>query len=326
MKISIIIPVYNVKDYIKRCLQSVINQDYDDLEIILVDDASPDNSIDIAHNTTNGCKRKNQFKIITHNQNRGLSAARNTGIEFATGDYIYFLDSDDELNDRQSISILAKNAAKTKADIIIGNYTGIKKELCYESKYNKACFLTGENLITAFVKGDIPITAWNKLISNRFFINEKIRFKEGILNEDELFSYQLLFMNPTVYLTGTSTYRYYIREGSIMTTFNINRLISPITVYEEVVKSYLALKGNNPKILINLDHFAFKRYVYLLCSEADEQIKQDLYKRLRKIQKSIRGIGIMRYVFNSHLFMPSSLGYIWMKIVTKKYAKTRSLI
>ncbi len=326
MKVSIIIPVYNVEGFIRQCLESVVNQTYPNIEVILVDDASPDKSIDIAKEFINIYKCSNVFKIITHEQNRGLSAARNTGIKNSTGDYLYFLDSDDELYDKNAISILTENAAETHADVVIGNYMGIKPNSCYESKYNVKCTLKDSCLISAFVKGDIPIMAWNKLVTRKYFIENNLCFKDGILNEDELFSYQLLFLNPTVSMAGVTTYKYNIRPGSIMTTANIDRLISPIIVYEEILKSYKSIKGNDIIMLKNFDHFAFKRYVSIITSKADENLKKQLYTRLRIAQKTIKGAGLMRYLYNCHLFMPKCLGYIIMKIISQKYAKTRNIV
>ena len=326
MKISIIIPVYNVENFIRRCLESVANQVYPNIEVILIDDASPDKSIDIAKEFINTYKYSNIFKIIIHEQNRGLSAARNTGIKNSTGDYLYFLDSDDELYDKNAISILAENAAETHADVVIGNYMGVKPNSCYKSKYNTNCTLKDSYLISAFVKGDIPIMAWNKLVARKYFFENNLCFKNGILNEDELFSYQLLFLNPTVSMAGVTTYKYNIRQGSIMTTVNINRLISPIIVYEEILKSYKSIGGNDIIMLKNFDHFAFKRYVSIIMSNADENLKKQLYTRLRNAQKSIKGIGVMRYLYNCHLFMPKCLGCTVMKIISQNDVKTRNIV
>ena len=95
MKVSIIIPIYNVESYIANCLHSVFNQTYKDLEIILVDDCGTDKSMNIAMESINKYKSSFYIKVIHHKENKGLSAARNSGIKEATGDYIYFLDSDD---------------------------------------------------------------------------------------------------------------------------------------------------------------------------------------------------------------------------------------
>ena len=324
MKISIVIPVFKVADFIGKCIESVANQDYEHLEVILVDDASPDNSIDIAVDIINASCRSEIFKIVRHESNRGLSAARNSGIERASGDFLYFLDSDDTLPERNTISSLADCIAD--ADIVIGNYRGILLDRgeTYVSKYNIKCMLEGESLIRAFVKGDVPITAWNKLISRKYF-DDVMRFKEGILNEDELFSYQLLFMNPRVAMTGTVTYNYNIRSGSIMTTFNINRLLSPIIVYEETIKAYKNIGGGNTLILINLDHFAFRRHVDIVRSGVDEKKKYELYARLSDAQRGIKGVGKMRYLYNCHLFMPKFLGFRVMKIIANRYVKSRNL-
>ena len=99
MTVSIIIPIFNVEQYIERCINSVINQTYRQLEVILVDDCSPDNSMNLARQLVEKSTNKEGliFKFIKREENGGLSAARNTGVDIATGEYVYFLDSDDEL-------------------------------------------------------------------------------------------------------------------------------------------------------------------------------------------------------------------------------------
>ena len=97
MKVSIIIPIYNVAKYVTACLNSVFNQTYKDLEVILIDDCGQDNSMEIVHNFVESHPQPFPIRILYHKQNRGLSAARNTGISAAEGDFIYFLDSDDTI-------------------------------------------------------------------------------------------------------------------------------------------------------------------------------------------------------------------------------------
>ena len=113
MKVSIIIPIYKVEQFIEDCLRSVYNQSYKNLEIILVDDCTPDDSMLIARNfvSKKELPKGMEIKFLSHKKNRGLSAARNTGIDAATGDYIYFLDSDDELSP-DCISLLAEPLKK----------------------------------------------------------------------------------------------------------------------------------------------------------------------------------------------------------------------
>lgn len=322
MKISVIIPVYKVEKYIRECLESVVCQDYPELEVILVDDTSPDGSMEVAEEVITKSRRRDLFRIVTHSHNRGLSAARNSGIDAATGDCLYFLDSDDTIASADSISVLAH--AVKGCDVAIGNYRGVKADSSYVSKYNVGCVLQGDSLLQAFVRGDVPITAWNKLIARRYF-DQGLRFKEGILNEDELFSYQLLFRNPKVAMAGVVTYNYSIRPGSIMTTFNLNRLLSPIIVYEEASRECMEQCGDNPIILNNLDHFAFKRHVAVMISPAGDDDKYSLYTRLRKAQRRMKGVGKIRYVYNCHLYLPAPLGFRVMKLVAGRYATSRNL-
>lgn len=119
LKISIIIPVYNVSLFIERCLLSVVEQRHEALEVILVDDASPDDSMEKARRFLSGYP-KLDYKIVTHPQNKGLSAARNTGVKHSTGAYLYFLDSDDALPEN-AIAILADKAIADRPDFVMGD-------------------------------------------------------------------------------------------------------------------------------------------------------------------------------------------------------------
>ena len=119
MKVSIIIPLYNVSLYIERCLNSILKQSYQNIECIIVDDASPDDSIKKVHDWLRRNDNILYTNIITHSFNKGLSAARNTGIKHSTGDYIYFLDSDDELTEN-SIEMLVSYLESGDYDIVIG--------------------------------------------------------------------------------------------------------------------------------------------------------------------------------------------------------------
>ena len=99
MLVSIIVPIYNVADYIEKCLLSVLNQTYRNIEVVLVNDCTPDNSIEVVQIILEGYKADRQIQILHHTINRGLSAARNTGIDAAKGEYIFFLDSDDWISE-----------------------------------------------------------------------------------------------------------------------------------------------------------------------------------------------------------------------------------
>ena len=120
-KISIIIPIYNVEEYITECLQSVMRQTYKgEIECILVDDCGTDNSIAVAERHIADYKGPIEFRVLHHVRNRGLSAARNTGTDAATGDYIYYLDSDDYISD-DCLEVLAEPLKKREYEMILGD-------------------------------------------------------------------------------------------------------------------------------------------------------------------------------------------------------------
>jgi glycosyltransferase involved in cell wall biosynthesis len=153
-KVPIIIPVYNFESYIERCLLSALNQTYQNIEIILVDDCGQDNSMSVARRVAENHPNGHKIIFLKHEQNRGLSATRNTGINAATGDYVYFFDSDDEIT-LDCIETLVKPLEKQKFNIVIGNYrvTGTTKQ--FSSLILKQSMLTdNENIPHSFLKGD----------------------------------------------------------------------------------------------------------------------------------------------------------------------------
>lgn len=187
MKISVIIPIYNVALYIEQCLTSVVNQTIDDMEVILVDDCGTDNSIEIAENFINNYKGNVVFKLLHHKKNRGLSASRNTGIDAASGDYISFIDSDDyvapkmfelllneiEKNDTYGISSCLPKFVNENGEEIIDNKL-------YNSNVSKV--VEPHDFFVQWFTYKIWHTAWGKLYKRDLF--SMIRFCEGINNED----------------------------------------------------------------------------------------------------------------------------------------------
>ena len=124
MKVSIIIPLYNVAPYVEKCLLSVFKQTFSNIEVILIDDCGSDDTMKIVNRLLNVNKNELDIHVIQHNRNKGLSAARNTGIKVATGDYLFFLDSDDMLSE-DCIEKMAFFAEKTCADIVMICYLRI---------------------------------------------------------------------------------------------------------------------------------------------------------------------------------------------------------
>lgn len=190
INISIIVPVYNVEQYISRCVRSIIDQDNGQaiLECLVVDDCSPDNSLKIVHSIVDQYNGNISFILLTHKENRGLSAARNTGIEAATGDYILFVDSDDWLP-KDSISCFLKILQDhPSVDMISGNSFRVMEKRAFPLFSNEIRSLDNYQLRKSLINHkDITHSAWNKLI--KASIVAKYRFQEGVIFEDIYWSY-----------------------------------------------------------------------------------------------------------------------------------------
>ncbi|MDD3040120.1 glycosyltransferase family 2 protein [Bacteroides sp.] len=225
MKFSIIIPIYKVEDYIAECLYSVIHQTYKDgFECILVDDNTPDDSMKIVRQVLSSYRGNIQFKIVHHQENKGLSAARNTGVREATGDYLYFLDSDDLLPE-QTIESLLKTCQNESPDVVMGDFEligesdNVPKLNTQISNYNNQV-----DIFNAFISRHLYEMAWNKLVRKDFFLRHELWFREGILHEDSLWSFFLFYYCQNLKICFSNTYRYRIRQNSIMTDpVNTNR-------------------------------------------------------------------------------------------------------
>lgn len=209
--VSVIVPVYNVEQYIEECIRSIQNQTYRNLEVIIVNDGTQDNSIKICEGCITGDER---FRII-HEENSGLSAARNNGLSQAKGDYFFFIDSDDYIEEN-AIEELVKTIRETRTDICVLGTTllinGKKKREVPE----KSGVIDSEDLVDDFIrlKNGMIHSAWGKLYSSS--IKAQVEFPVGRLYEDQFVTYNLVLTNSCS-VTNQSTYIYRIREGSIIT-------------------------------------------------------------------------------------------------------------
>lgn len=223
--VSIIVPVYNVSAYIGRCVESIVSQTYEGIEFIFVDDASQDNSIEICEEIRATHDIQVSFNVVHHERNRGLSAARNTGIDAATGDYIFFLDSDDEISGDCIDKLVTPVLKDDTIEMVMGNweqYPEGKKDASILRQWVK---LPEQDLNTStgirdlcFSKRVYPMGAWNKLIKRSFLIENKLYFKEGLLWEDHLWNFFVLKHLRHMYIISDVTYYYYVHPFSIVTS------------------------------------------------------------------------------------------------------------
>lgn len=216
IKITIVVPIYNVAPYITDCIQSIMRQTYQGkMECLLIDDCGTDNSIEIVEGILKSYQGKIDFKICNHDRNRGLSAARNTGINHATGEYIYFLDSDDEITS-DCIEKLSSPLNKESYDFVIGGYriTGIKHS-APPLLLADGMALKDLNIMQDYYDGKWYMMVCGKLCNLSFLRKNQLFFEEGLIHEDELWSFQLACLAQSMYVVNQETYIYKIREGSI---------------------------------------------------------------------------------------------------------------
>ena len=241
MKITIIVPIYNVEQYILDCLKSVALQSYKgDIECLLVDDCGNDNSIALVKSFLESYKGEIQFKILHHEHNRGLSAARNTGIEAATGEYLYFLDSDDEITPN-CIESLTKPLSDKAFDMVIGDMTVVgndKLQSALSLKLDDNAELV-QPLIRHTFRKQWHMMAQNKLYRTAFVKEKELRFKEGLIHEDELWSFEVSCVLDNMKVVKIPTYIYKTREGSIISTGKRQRKTDNLTVVLKEMCSFI---------------------------------------------------------------------------------------
>lgn len=319
--VSIIIPVYGVEEYIARCARSVFEQTYQNLEIIFVDDCTPDNSIDVLKKVMEEYpERKEQVKILRHDHNRGLSAARNTGIDAAAGDYIYFLDSDDAITE-DGIDTLINPLKNSTYDFVIGNieYVDFPQLNGIPQLKAKDGPIMDNSVLESYNNSLWYCMAWNKLLNKKFVITNKLYFKEGIISEDELWSFLLSVTAKSMYVVSKPTYIYYNRKGSIMASVNVERDL----------ESYGIIVAEARKIQQQLHLFSYNGNYKIDCFQdlpsnnlrlLGQYSKRKWYQVVRKFDVRTIKQKWMCYrakksllPYNFHYFIPEPLGYLWHK-------------
>lgn len=219
--VSIGIPVYNVEPYLEKCLLSVLNQSYQNIEVIVVDDLGTDNSMQIVRDLQVSHPLGRCIRIIRHSVNRGLGEARNTAIENATGKYLLFVDSDDFI-ELKTIEILLKEAEENDTDAVLAS----SRKVVYGTDdevptftYNDRILLDGKDAFAHYLCQDlrwhIGINAWNILFKLSFLRDNELRFAAR-KDEDALFLSDFYSEIQRAVLLPDVTYNYVLRPGSIM--------------------------------------------------------------------------------------------------------------
>lgn len=217
--ISVIVPVYKVEDYLNRCIKSIVEQTYSQLEIILVDDGSPDNCPSMC----DAWKKKDSRIQVVHKKNGGLSDARNAGMAVASGEYIAFVDSDDWIHS-QYVEMLYAAAKKYDADIVGCDIRLVYDDITQCGKITADVELyTSEQALKTLINGvGFRAVVWNKLYHRRVLQGES--FIIGRYHEDEFFSYKILAKAGKLAFVNAELYFYFQRSGSIMNSLSSKHL------------------------------------------------------------------------------------------------------
>lgn len=227
--ISIIIPVYKVEKYLDKCLNSVVNQTYKNIEIILVDDGSPDNCPTICDEWA---KKDDRIRVI-HKENGGLSSARNAGIDVAKGEYLAFIDSDDSV-EPEYVEELYTTLIENNVDLSICGISFIKEDGSIHKEIQAiepTLFLNDDKYNLLLLHNTMVVVAWNKLYSKKIF--ESLRYPLGKIQEDEFVILDILKnAEKGVAINNKKLYNYLYRENSIMTSKSPKGIFHPVEAYK----------------------------------------------------------------------------------------------
>ena len=250
-QISIIVPVYNVEKYIEKCFHSIEGQKFQDFECIFVDDYGNDNSMRLLEGLIANSVIREKCRIIHHEKNRGLSAARNSGLDCATGKYILFVDSDDYLLEK-SLEYLTEPLKKEEADVIIGGYKRIVGDHTYLSSVSYESKDASVMEILYKFRGKLVFCVHNKLIKRRLLEENNIRFIEGILWEDNPFSMKYFNSLQKIIFLSEPTYAYVVRENSTCTTLSEKHYLSWYRCLDEMENIMKESRPENVNVNIRL--------------------------------------------------------------------------
>ena len=279
MKVSIIVAAYNIEDYIKRCMYSIVNQTFKDIEIIVVNDGSTDNTLNIINDFA---KNDARIKVI-NKKNGGLIEARKSGLEIASGEYILFLDGDDWLH-LEAIEKLYQEAKKGNFEIVLYNfYLAYDNNKLEEKSSFEEIVKHEDDYLKLSLTGQIGANIWAKFLKRKFLIDNNIEFVKNITYAEDVATTNLLFMySPKVSTIDENLHYYYQRENSV--TKVVDEKVFDIPKALEFIKSNLEKQGLYEKYKEEFEYLCYKHiYFYQIISSTNYI---DIHRQLDKIWRS----------------------------------------
>ncbi len=281
VKVSLIIPVYNVEDYLRKCFDSVAAQTYKNLEVIIVNDGSTDNSLEIINEYTAKFDNMTCYTI----ENRGLGGARNFGMEKATGEYLFFLDSDDYI-ENTCIEKLLTAAINSGSDISVCNNYDVSENgdilLTYKNQYKNSVTSLAEEPELLFNR----VCAWGKLYKRELFCD--LQFVSRLWYEDMRLTPKLLLKAEKICYVDDCLLYYLQRQGSIMNNSNLKRNLEIIDVFNDVIK-YFEDKGKYAQFKNELEFLIIEHIAVAAVTRVAQGDSSDKTDVLREFDNYLNG-------------------------------------
>ena len=296
-KVSVILPIYNVEKYLRKCLDSVINQTFKDIEIICVNDCSLDNSQSII---LEYAKKDNRIKIINNEKNSGIGFSRNIGINESSGEYISFIDSDDFVS-LDYIEILYSAAVKYDADIVFTNNINIVRDKTIKPYYHNRINIWKKKFKVTWNEGisnfniDTPekentpeyplVSTVNKIFKKEFIKKNNLKFQNYIVSEDADFFYKYLLYSPKKFYNNNAKYYYVQRKSSLTHSIEKdNQMMSDaLSVFKNIHTVY---KDKKEELLKDANYYNFNSFLFVF-NNYKAQNKNEFYKKCHDLMKEL---------------------------------------
>lgn len=304
-KISVIIISFNIEKYISQCLDSVILQKKINLEIIVVDDGSTDNTQEIIKQYAD---KDSRIKVVFNNENLGVSESRNIGIQKATGDYIHFVDGDDMVvNNCYEVLCNKLLQHQGEVDTIMFAYSRFKENKIIDRPFsNKISNQTFSSVAEKkfLIKNKPGVTVWNKLYKRSFLISSNLNFAKGLIYEDILWFWQTILSAKSILVLNQCLYKYRIRQDSIMNGVNNKKLLNVISVNNRVFDYVEQANLINEYGDVFFTKF-LKTYIRFL-RRIDCQYKKDFFESMQKslnyIYPTVKRIALLNKISKKLLY------------------------
>lgn len=311
MEISIIMPVYNSEKYLAASLDSILNQSFQDFEIICINDGSIDRSKEILEQYIEN--HGNRIKLISI-ENGGQANARNIGITCAKGEYITFVDSDDELEEK-ALEKLYKKAKESEADLIICD---IDRIFTQNNKVTKKFQFDTDFTIHGVTKIEqypdiicyLHGAPYGKLIKRDFLVQNHIEFLKGYIYEDQVFTQCLLSNDPTIAQVKEKLYRYYVRENSTMTSKS-SKVTDMFVAYDYIYAAYKK-KNLEQKYRKELEYLCLYHVMIGTSFRMWSSKQYSLFSALKKCKEYVRSFGFGKH--NEYLKKKGIISVLFVKL------------